>query len=141
MLLKRIYDKADPKAPTLAHVECRHTGTHAEQNFSRRLVEGAVSEGWMTLSRGKIILHTKPDDLTYTIKRAPGHYCLHCGEKIDSDALGAGARKHVAEKHEGKPSPDKHWPAGYLVTNAYECVLDQAQHVKFKAVIPGRKGA
>jgi len=134
MLLKRIYDKEK-----LDHIELRHTGTSAEQNFSRRLVEGAVSEGWMTLSRGKIILHAKPEDLTYTIKRGPGHYCLHCGEKIESDALGAAARAHMAEKHDGMESPDRHWPAGYMVTHAFECVLDDKQHEKFKALPMGAK--
>lgn len=142
MLLKRIYDHADAKAPKLSHIELKHTGTHAEQNFSRRLVEGAVAEGWMTLSKGKIILHAKPEDLTYTIKRAPGHYCLHCNAKIESDGLGAEARQHVASQHAGEKSPDPAWPHGYLVTNAYECVLEEGQHRKFKARPMGaKKGA
>ncbi len=141
MLLKRIYDHADPKAPKLAHIECRHSGTHAAQNFSRRLVEAAVSEGWMTLSRGKLTLHAKPEDLTYTIKRGPGHYCCHCGEKLESDATGAGARTHIAEKHAGSESPDKQWPHGYAVLNAYECVLNPAQHAKFRAYPIGTKGS
>lgn len=140
MLLKRIYEHTDPEHPKLSHIELRHTGTHAAQNFSRRLVDAAIAEGWMTLSRGKLILHVKPEDLTYTIKRAPGHYCLHCGEKIESDVLGTQAREHVAKHHDGVASPDPDWPAGYLATHAYECVLDGAQHAKFRRVIPGRKG-
>lgn len=141
MLLKRIYSNETGKPPKLDHIVVKHTGVSVEQNFSRRLVEGAVAEGWMTLSRGKIIVHAKPEDLVYTVKRAPGHYCVHCGEKLDSDTNGQGARKHVAEKHAGAKSPDPQWPHGYAVTNAFECVLDEKQHAKFKATPIGtRKG-
>lgn len=113
MLLKRIYKpqaEKDPKVPVLSHIELRHTGTHAEQNFSRRLVEAAVKEGWMKIEGDKLALLAKPENLVYTIKRTPGRY----------------------------DNPKA--PAGYEVTNAYECVLDAAQHAKFRRVIPGRKG-
>jgi len=132
MLLKRIYEGAK-----LQHIALRHTGVKAEQNFSRRLVEGAVADGWMTLSQGKIILHVQPEDLVYMIVRGPGHYCCHCKEKLDGSGFGAQARAHVKEKHAGASSPDPQWPAGYCVVNAYECVLDTAQHAKYKA--PGKK--
>ena len=133
MLMKRIYDRSDPEKPKLSHIELRHTGTHAEQNFSRRLVEAAAAEGWVTISRGKLILHAKPEDLNYTILRSPGTYCCHCGEKLSSDPAGVEARAHIAAKHKGVDSPDAANPAGYRVTHAYECALDTAQHAKFKA--------
>lgn len=139
MLLKRIYDHTDPKAPKLKHIEVKHTGVSAEQNFSRRLVEQGVAAGWMTLSKGKLVLHVKPEDLTYTIMRTPGHYCLHCGEVLTSDSLGEAARLHIAAKHADAKSPDAQWPHGYYVTHAYECALDIAQQEKFKARRMGEK--
>ena len=121
MLLKRIYRKPegweakrDAKGnvlnpPPLDHIAVKHTGTHAEQNFSTQLVEAAVTEGWMTLGQGKLSVHGKPEGLVYKIKRAPGHYCCHCGEKlIDANGIdvsdgGMAAIKILAEatKKEG----------------------------------------
>jgi len=124
--------------PPIAHVEIRHTGTHAEQNFSTSLVEAAVADGWMTLGRGKLTVHGKPEDLVYTIKRGPGHYCCHCGERLpDAAAFVApkvtGGMQHVAAVHAGEKSPDEGNPAGYCRLNHYECVLDAKQHEKFNA--------
>jgi len=142
MLLKRHYVR-DSKGeivqpPKVSHLEVKHTGIAPEQNFSTRLVEALAALGFLSLSRGKIVLHAQPEDLNYTIKRGPGHYCCHCGEalpeaaSIVSPGVTAGM-KHVAEKHPGKPSPDASNPAGYMRLNEYECVLDTGQHGKYKA--------
>ncbi len=112
--------------------------------FSTKLVASAIQEGWMTLSRGKIILHTKPQELAFRIEKVPGHYCCHCGEKMAGEVA---ARKHVLMVHAGLgahelpakdpdlktefhpllaarkvKSPDSGNPAGYCQINYYDCV-------------------
>lgn len=124
--------------PPLAHVELRHTGTTAGQNFSGGLVEAALREGWMTVSPGKITLHVQPEELVYSITRMPGRYCCHCAEKLPDDATGELARAHVGGLHAGVPSPDAQHPAGYCMLNHYECVLDATQHERWKAPRGGR---
>jgi hypothetical protein len=114
-----------------------HTGARPEQNFSGGLIEAGVSEGWMSLTKGKLILHVKPEELVYTITRAPGRYCCHCGEKLPDDATGEMARAHLAEKHKQQKSPDPSNPAGYCMLNHYECVLEEALHEKYRAKRPG----
>ena len=160
MLLKRIYDTpegwerklnlrgtdgalADPakpegvclNPPPLAYVALAHTGIAPEQNFSKSLVEGAIAEGWATLAKGKLVLHVQPEDLVYAVTRMPGRYCCHCGARQDDEK---GARAHIVAAHAGKASPDKSNPAGYAVTNAYECVLEPALHEKHR-LPPERK--
>lgn len=162
MLLKRIYDKPegwerqvntralggvaliDPKKPEgaclnpppLSHIEVKHTGTTPEQNFSDRLVYTGIREGWITLSKGKLIVHGQPEDLRYTVKRGPGHYCCHCGAALEDAArfvakdVTAGMQ-HVADAHPDKESPDPGNPAGYCRVLAFECVLDSEQHTKY----------
>ncbi len=130
--------------PALAFIEVRHTGTHPEQNFSTRLVEGGQAEGWIEIDGDELTLLAQPEDLHYTIRRRPGRYCLHCGEKLPDDdggpKPGALARQHVAEKHAGQPSPDPAQPAGYFRTNAWECILDLEQHDRFRAQPLGAGG-
>jgi len=142
MMLKRIYKKfKDDKGVEhvdIDRVEVWHTGVDAKQSFSERLVNAAVAEGWMTLSKGQILVHAqdpvaqKPVDLAYKVLQRPGRYCLHCGIKLDDDATGSLARKHVAEKHSKAKSPDASNPAGYEMLKEFYCELDAAQHEKFK---------
>jgi hypothetical protein len=112
-------------------ISVKHTGTHATQNFSRRLVDAGIAEGWMSMSRGMLTLHAEEEDLTYTILRMPGMYCCHCDAKLEDDPSGATGRAHLAAEHAGTPSPDPSNPAGFRVTNAYECELDEEQHARW----------
>jgi hypothetical protein len=144
MLLKRYYDIPEgwePKRapdgtllnpPKVDALDVRHTGTHQEQNFSRRLVDAGLAEGWLSLSKGILTLHTTQEDLTYTILRTPGLYCCHCDAALGEDASGAAGRAHVAAVHPGEPSPDAQHPAGYRHVHAYECVLDVKQHARWQ---------
>ena len=118
--------------PPLDYVGLIHTGITADQNFSTRMVMGGLSEGWLDITDTEIKLMFEPETLIYTIKRKPGRYCLHCGEKLADDATGALARIHVAQKHAGKESPDKRNAGGYEMINHYECVLDAKQHEKYR---------
>jgi hypothetical protein len=148
MLLKRKYDLRDPAQPVVTGVELRHTGIKPEQNFSVRLVSQGLAEGWLELGDGTITLHTDVAPLRYTVRRAPGYYCCHDGKRIpisdmaQQERLRTGigrlaaleARAYLATQgFAGKPSPDAANPAGYQVLEHYECVLDAAQHAKWKA--------
>jgi len=132
--------------PPLDYVELRHTGTNPEQNFSTGLVEAGLAEGWISIGQGKLTLRAKPEDLVYAIKRGPGHYCCHCGERIpDANQFLPGQQgevtvgmRHVAEAHPNTPSPDPSNPAGYCRVNSYECVLDEKTHAKFRFKRTGR---
>jgi hypothetical protein len=116
--------------PPFKGIAIGHTGIDAEQNFSERLVRGAVKEGWMTLSKGKLVLHSMTDDLSYAIKRGPGRFCSHCGCELDTDK---DAQAHVASVHAGAKSPDAQNPAGYEKVDGYECVLAADQHKKYRS--------
>lgn len=136
----RLTDPAKPEGaclnpPPLAYVGLISTGTAPEQNFSKGLIERAGTEGWAGIDGDHLILDVVPEPLVYTILRRPGCYCCHCGELLT--AGGAVARQHIAERHPNEASPDRQNPAGYRITDAYECCLDAGQHARFKAV-PGR---
>jgi hypothetical protein len=151
MLLKRLYDMPEGweaerdetgtllNRPPLWAMSIKHTGTHAEQNFSRRFIDAGMIEGWLSMGQGKITLHgvdeetEEPVDLVYTVLRMPGTYCSHCDMKLDDDPSGASSRAHVADRHGETPSPDRQNPAGYRVTTAYECVLEEDQHAQWNA--------
>jgi hypothetical protein len=147
MYIKRLYDIPEGwEAERDAHgalvnplpvkaITLKHTGPESmpEQNFSRRMVDAGLQEGWMSMSRGKLTMHTDAEDLEYTILKMPGTYCVHCEAKLDDDPGGASNRAHVTEAHGDAPSPDPAHPAGYRVTNAYECVLREDQHARWSA--------
>jgi hypothetical protein len=145
MLFKRHYDIPSGWEPErgpdgallnplpVAGLEVKHTGTHAEQTFSRRFIDAGLAEGWVSLSRGALIIHALDGDFTYTVARMPGSYCCHCDAPLADDPSGALGRAHVEANHAGVPSPDVTNPAGYCVTHAYECVLDEAQHAQWNA--------
>lgn len=144
MLLKRIYKtpegwekQVDEKGdccnpPPLDYLSLANTGVKPEQHFSTDLVVEGLNAGLMAIDDDVLTLNCHPEPLRYIIKRRPGRYCLHCGEKLGDDNGGTLARLHVAEKHAGKPSPDANTPAGYVALNHFECVLDTKQHDKYR---------
>jgi len=133
MQLKRLYDTSDPKAPKIVGVSVKHTGVKPAQTFSSRLVSRAVAEGWMSLGKGRLVLHAKEGDLVYTVLRASGLYCCHCGAMLPNEH---DARAHVAATHGAKKSPDANNPSGYRAVDGYETTLDEAAHKKFCAARP-----
>jgi len=92
--------------PPLDHIEIKHTGTTPDQHFSDRLVAKGLAEGWVTIHDRVLTLHATPEDLRYAILRVPGKYLA------------------------------KTAPSGYEVIHYYDCLLDRAQHERFRA----RKG-
>jgi hypothetical protein len=146
-MLQRQYANDAAGAPRCTHVRVIHTGTHPQQNFSHRVVEQALVDGWMHLeSDGKIATLTvtaEPEDLHYRLKRAPGYYCRSTGELIPISPT-AWTRMRSTGQGDMSSREAKAWllargkDAGdYEVTNAYECVLDAEQHAKFQAVRDG----
>jgi len=132
MLLKRIYKEArEGETPELDYVSLAHTGVSPEQNFSIKLVTEFLVAGIMEIVDDELFFHVHPEDLHYVIKRTPGRYCLHCGEKLSDDVSGQMARLHVAMKHAGVQSPSDNDPSGYVALNHFECVLNNKQHLKF----------
>src|SRR5688572_11512552 len=121
--------------PAINGVEVVHTGAHAEQNFSTSLITEFIKLGIAQIDGNELMLRAEPEALHYTIKREPGRWCLHCGEKLPDDTNGELARLHIAMKHNGVPSPVVSEPSGYVWLTYFECVLDEEQHDKF------RKGA
>lgn len=120
-------------APRVAYISLGDTGTTPEQHFTPAFVTEGLNAGWLELSGDELILRTHPEDLRYQVTRQPGRYCLHCGEKLADDAGGEMARLHIAQMHRGVASPDPDTPAGYVMLNYFECMLDEAQHAKYKA--------
>lgn len=90
----------------------------ARQNFSTKIIEQGVAEGWLSLGQGKITIKAEGGDVSYTIERAPGYYCCHCNEKLDDGTAGAA---HVSEEHKDAESPDPGNPAGYRRDSFYAC--------------------
>jgi hypothetical protein len=139
MLLKRYYDDDE----RVIRLEIKHTGSRPEQNFSTSLVAQWLADGLAAIDGNVLTLRTEPAALRYTITRGPGYYCCHTGKRIELTPEAYGdlslaaieARKYLqGAKLLGKPSPDKGNPSGYRRSHAYECVLDAAQHARFKAV-------
>jgi len=132
MYLKKFY-KGDG---AIDYISLAHTGTSREQHFSTSLVTEMVTLGLMEIHDGELFFRVHPETLRYQIVREPGRYCLHCGEKLADDQNGELARLHIAMKHKGKASPDANNPAGYEAIHYFDCLLDEKQHAKYKAV-PG----
>jgi hypothetical protein len=146
MKLKRIFKPREQDGDPLVfdYIAIGDTGIHREQTFTRERIRDLAVLGGAVIEGRTLILKTHPEPLVFEILCFPGCYCCHCGALIESiedyartintPESGAKARAHVAEKHAGVPSPDTNWPAGYKVTHAYACVLDAAQHERYKAV-------
>lgn len=136
MLMQRQFSKGGK----CTHVIVKHTGIEPEQNFSHRLVEQAVAEGWMRIDGTVLTVKAEPEDLVYTLKRRPGYYCSTTGERIPISDLAMG-RMRATGIGDLTRQEALAWLAskgraggGYEVTNAYECVLGDEQHDQFRAV-------
>lgn len=130
------------KAGVITALQVKHTGLRPAQNFSRRFVEDGVAGGYMVLGEGTLTVKAKPEDLNYAVTRQPGYYCRSTGQRIPISAMAwaspsrdrlacAEAQKWLASQ--GLEATD------YEVTNAYECVLNDKQHAKYRGV-PGEAG-
>jgi hypothetical protein len=134
MRLKRRYDKG-----RVTHMQVQHTGLSPRQNFSDKLVEQGVDQGWIALDGRLLTLLAEPESLRYTVLRRPGYYCRSTGELIP---LSERAMRRLAVRQLDAPRAEAlAWLASgglaaddYEVTLAYECELDAEQHSRFRAV-------
>lgn len=129
-IIKEEWVKLQP--PMLDYISLANTGTTPQQNFSTQLVTEGLQTGLMEMHDDELFFKVHPETLKYKIVRQPGRYCLHCSEKLADDQGGEMARLHVAMKHKGLPSPVASEPAGYVWITYFECVLDKAQHEKYR---------
>jgi hypothetical protein len=88
------------------------------QHFTPKLIERGFAEGWLSIVDGVIVLKTEKGepDLEFRIVEAPGLFCAHCGERMNS---GPEALEHIEDEHDGDESPDAQNPAGYRQDNYY----------------------
>ena len=100
-------------------VKVKHAGD--KQHFSPRIIERGVAEGWMSLERGVITIHSDEGDVVYKIKAPPGYFCCHCLQPLGGEAS---SRAHLADAHKGAKSPDAENPAGYRKNNYFDCVKE-----------------
>lgn len=116
MLLKRHYDHSSGQ-PVLDYVEAKRYSKN--QHFTQNFVNKAIEQEFLTMSKGSIILHTRPE-LTYKIIAVPGYFCCH-----DNTALGGEkeAKTYVEENFAQEKSPDNENPCGYRKDNFYRCEL------------------
>ncbi len=124
MYLKRQFDRSEPGAPQ-ALPKVKVLRLSDRQRFSPSAVLEGVMAGFMTLSRGRLVIHgTAPGaertaaDVVFKIKRVPGLWCCHCRARM-SDSVQA--QQHVIANHAGQASPDRNNPAGYEQLNALDC--------------------
>ena len=126
MFLKRIYDTPEGwikavnaagdciNPPPCLGVEVRHTGHSRDQHFSDRLVLRGVTEGWITLTKDALTLKGTNGDLHYTVLRGPGKYPTSIPTAEDP---------------------------GYEVIHYFDCVLDEADHARFRTGKGGERCA
>ncbi len=91
------------------------------QNFTQKLIDRAIREGFMSMIKGKIVLHTNDGDLSYKIVRSPGYFCCHDNEPLGGEKE---CREYVEANFKGIESPDKNNPAGYRKDNFHACELE-----------------
>jgi hypothetical protein len=137
MLMKRHYDNAGK----CTHVTVKHTGSSQAQNFSHRIVEDGVADGWIAVGALHLVIKTDGEPLRYDLKRTPGYYCSSTGERIPVSAMAwASPRRGDLASREARDWLAKAGkaPTDYEVTNAYECTLDPEQHDQFRAVLDAK---
>ena len=105
------------------------------QEIPQRWIDKHVPRGFVSVDENTLTMHTIDGDMKFSIDHVPSRFCCHCGEALpneDQEAggaaipqgdprLGAAARKHVADKHKGKVSPDLENPSGYKYKMFYGC--------------------
>ena len=117
MFAKRLYDNRDPDLDKVRAPRVKLLQLHPLQRFSVDHVMAGVLDGYMTLAKGRLVIHHTGGDIVYRIRRTPGTFCCHCRRRLDR---GPAAAKHVIDNHAGQKSPDKTNPSGYEVLNAIE---------------------
>jgi len=104
-------------------------------HFNERMVAKYEAAGLITKNDKTLTMHTIDGDMEFAIDHPPTRVCLLCGEHLPNEdrtdggqfipqgdiRLGAGARKHMDEKHKGEKSPDPQFPYGYKYKKYWGC--------------------
>lgn len=126
--------------PRTTHVEVIHTGANPDQNFDDQMIDEAIVQGWAAISGDSLTIKTDGEPLRYMLLRGPGYYCKSTGQRIpisekawyrfrfasDSSASRPEALAWLVKN--GKAETD------YDISVTYQCVLDDEQHERFRAV-------
>ncbi len=115
MRLKKHYDPESLETgPVVSFIEIQHQSDTWKP--SRKVVDLGISEGWLSIVEGFIVLKTAEDlpDVRYNVLAPPGYYCCHDGQKLSGEKQ---AKAYVAENFGDKPHPVE--PAGYVRHNFY----------------------
>lgn len=106
-------------------------GPHGKHNFGPAEVRKYREQDIIEITDTHIIIQFLNGEKRFKIDATPGRYCCHCGEALENEPndapmsqQGAAARKHVADKHKGKKSPDATAPGGYKMHNYYATTLE-----------------
>ena len=125
MFLKRRFEKdengnlvrdADDK-PIISRIDVKRISE--KQNFSRKFIDKTLEEGFMSMNKGEIILHTNPE-LTFKVIRVPGIYCCFTNKRLGDQKE---ARAYIKANYLDKESPDANNPEGYRHDAFYACQL------------------
>lgn len=113
-------ERDEDDTPFVTGIIIKRLPVNGRQRFSPTLIEGGIAEGWLTKTDTTITIHCQErGDVVFDIDNVPGRYSCFDLSKLEDDPDGALARKHIAEKHKGKPSPDQKHPSGYKCKNYY----------------------
>ena len=104
---KVVRDSATVLVETIDAVTSQPCDPPERWNVAQKLINLGISVGWLTLKPGQVVLLTPRGEVAYDIVRPPGKY--EDGVHFDFDER---------QKEEN--------PAGYLVTNHFECRLASA---------------
>ena len=125
MEIKKLFKKNDKGAlildggePVVDTIKVKRLSKH--QNFTQKFIDKAVREGYATLSKGKVIIHTQDGDLEFKILRSPGYFCCHDNKSLGGEKE---CRDYVKDNFAGIDSPDKNNPSGYRKDNFHACEL------------------
>ncbi len=121
MQVKRIF-KHDTGKPVFDHLKIIRAGK--VQNFTQKFINKGMTNGFVTMSKGQIIIHGKPVDLSYKVVRIPGYYCCHDDAPLGGEKE---AREYLEKNFKGKKSPCSNNPSGYRKDNFFHCELVEAE--------------
>lgn len=121
MQVKRMFTH-DTGQPVFSHLKIMRHGK--VQNFTQKFINRGMQDGFLTMSKGEIIIHAQPKDLTYKIVRVPGYYCCHDDAPVANERE---AREYIEKNHKGKECDDPNNPSGYRKDNFYHCELVEAK--------------
>ena len=131
MHIRNVHTKNDQTQEiTWSGIQLLKLAPSRRHHFSPKQIDEWTERGFVTVNKKTITMHTIDGDMVFKLDHLPSRYCLHCGEALPNEdvdgnwpaghiKLGEGARKHVAEKHSGKESPNSSYPAGYKYKKYY----------------------